>query len=68
MEHLKGALLRWALALPADIRLGWKGLPGTNTLACYENLEIRVLVKQRPYFLQLSVVGNAYLATYPNLT
>jgi hypothetical protein len=22
---------------PAKIRLGWKGLPGTNTLAYYEN-------------------------------
>jgi hypothetical protein len=22
----------------ANIRLGWKGLPGTNTLAYYENL------------------------------
>jgi hypothetical protein len=25
------------LALPTDIRLGCKGLPGTNTLAYYEN-------------------------------
>jgi hypothetical protein len=25
------------LALPANIRLGWKGLPGTNTLAYYKN-------------------------------
>ncbi len=24
------------VALPANIRLGWKGLPGTNTLAYYE--------------------------------
>jgi hypothetical protein len=24
------------LALPANIRLGWNGLPGTNTLAYYE--------------------------------
>jgi hypothetical protein len=28
------------LALPTNIRLGWKGLPGTNTLAYYENSEI----------------------------
>jgi hypothetical protein len=27
-------------ALPADIRLGWKGLPGTYTLAYYENPKI----------------------------
>jgi hypothetical protein len=26
------------LALPTKTRLGWKGLPGTNTLAYYENL------------------------------
>jgi len=25
------------LALPTNIRLGWKGLPRTNTLAYYEN-------------------------------
>ncbi len=31
VEHLK------ACSLPANIRLGWKGLPGTNTLAYYEN-------------------------------
>jgi hypothetical protein len=24
-------------ALPTNIRLGWKGLPGTSTLAYYEN-------------------------------
>jgi hypothetical protein len=25
------------LASPINIRLGWKSLPGTNTLAYYEN-------------------------------
>jgi hypothetical protein len=25
------------LAFPTNIRLDWKGLPGTNTLAYYEN-------------------------------
>ena len=34
----KGVLLGEALALPANIRIGWKGLPETNTLAYYENL------------------------------
>ncbi len=33
---MKGASLRYAPALPANIRLGWKGLPGTNALAYYE--------------------------------
>jgi hypothetical protein len=28
------------LALPTNIRLDWKGLPRTNTLAYYENPEI----------------------------
>ncbi len=28
------------LELPTNIRLGWKDLPGTNTLAYYENLKI----------------------------
>jgi hypothetical protein len=26
-----------SLASPTNIRLGWKGLPGTNTPANYEN-------------------------------
>jgi len=25
------------LTLTKNIKLGWKGLPGTNTLACYEH-------------------------------
>ncbi len=36
VEHLKIASLRKALALPANVRLGWKGLLGTNTLAYYD--------------------------------
>jgi hypothetical protein len=28
------------LALPTNIRLGWKSLPGTNTLVYYENSKI----------------------------
>jgi hypothetical protein len=38
VEHLKGASLGQAPGLPANIRLGWRGLLGTNTLAYYENL------------------------------
>jgi hypothetical protein len=37
VENLKGSSLGQAPTLPANIRLGWKGLPGTNTLAYYEN-------------------------------
>ena len=36
-ERLKVALLGYALALPANIRLGWKSLPGTNALAYCQN-------------------------------
>ncbi len=32
--------LGWAPCLNTNIRLGWKGLPGTNTLAYYENSSI----------------------------
>jgi hypothetical protein len=37
VEHLKVASHGKTLALSANIRLGWKGLPGTNTLAYYKN-------------------------------
>jgi len=37
VEHLKGALIGRALALLANISLGWKGLPGTNTQAYCKN-------------------------------
>jgi hypothetical protein len=30
----------WLLALSANIRIGWKGLRGTNTLAYYEKSKI----------------------------
>jgi hypothetical protein len=38
VENQKGASLEWDPALPTNIRLGWKGLPGTNTLSYSENL------------------------------
>ncbi len=38
--HLSGAPLGYAPALIANIRPWWKGLPGTNTLAYYEHLQI----------------------------
>jgi hypothetical protein len=37
VEHLKGASLVYGLTLPANIRLGRKGLPGTNSQAYYKN-------------------------------
>jgi len=41
VEHQKGASLDKALALFANISLGWNGFPWTNTLAYYEHSEIR---------------------------
>ena len=39
MTHLSGAhLLGRLLALPTNNRLGWKGLPGANTITYYKNL------------------------------
>ncbi len=38
VEHTKGALLWYSPALSANTRLGWKGLPGTNTVAFHEHL------------------------------
>jgi hypothetical protein len=41
VKDLSGAPLYGRfLASPTNIRLGWKGLPWTNTLAYYENLLI----------------------------
>ncbi len=41
MKHILGApLYGRLLASPTNIRLGWKGLSETNTLAYYENPEI----------------------------
>ncbi len=34
-EHMKSASLGQVLVLPANIRLGLKGLPGTNTVASF---------------------------------
>jgi hypothetical protein len=36
VEHLKGAL-------PVNIRVGWKGLPRTNTVASYGNPQITAM-------------------------
>jgi hypothetical protein len=41
VEHLKGASLVYPPVLSTNIRLGWRGLLGTNTLAYYENRKLR---------------------------
>ncbi len=45
VKHLSGALL-WGrlLVLPTNTRLGWKGLPGKNTLAYYGNPQIMAVI------------------------
>ncbi len=43
VEHLKGSSIGWAPALPTNIRLGWKRLQGTNTLAYREHSLITAL-------------------------
>jgi hypothetical protein len=40
LENLKGALVRSTPVLTTNIRLGWKGLPGTSTLAYYKHSKI----------------------------
>jgi hypothetical protein len=41
-KHLSGAPLQGRpLALPSNIRQGWKGLPGKITLAYYEIRKLR---------------------------
>jgi hypothetical protein len=40
VEYLKGAPFRWTTPLFANSILGWRGLPGTNTLAYYEDLKV----------------------------
>jgi len=40
-KHLTGVPLKGRrLALPTNNRLGWKSLPGTNTLAYYEKAQL----------------------------
>ncbi len=50
VEHLKGASLGYALAIPANIRLGWKGLPGTNTLAYYERVSTGPRTSKKSFY------------------
>ncbi len=56
VEHLEGASLGKALALPANIRLGWKDSPRTNILAYYENpyiTAVKSFIVQAPtYFTE----------------
>jgi len=48
MKDLKGATVGKALALPANITKGWRGLPGPNILAYAAHLKI-IFVKSITY-------------------
>jgi hypothetical protein len=48
VEHLNGASLRWALALPTNIKKGLRGLPWTNTQAYYENYDRKMFYSTGP--------------------
>jgi len=39
---LSAPLQGMLLALPTNIRLGWKGLPGTNTVAYYKHFKLDI--------------------------
>ncbi len=44
VKYLSGAPFKgWLLVSPTNTRLGWKGLPGTNTLAYYNNPLITIV-------------------------
>jgi hypothetical protein len=50
-------------ALPANIRPGWRGLPGTNTLAYYENPSITAVK-----FFIVQAPGNGNAASTTSIT
>jgi hypothetical protein len=54
--------LRLSLALITNIKLGWKGLPGTKTLAYYENFSLQ----DKPWaeFSTLEVAAACIPCTY----
>ncbi len=65
VKQLKGALLGYAPALPAHIRLGWRGLPGTNTQAYNENpyiTAVKSFIVQTPRVLMKLTTGKTSIA------
>ncbi len=57
MEHLKSALLGWAPALPANVRLGCNGSPGLNMslLRTYVNYDRKKFYKIGSILYALSI-------------
>jgi hypothetical protein len=57
VEHLKGVSFGYAPALPANIRLDWRGLPRTNTPTYYEipfTTAIKSFIVQAPIETNIS--------------
>jgi hypothetical protein len=65
MKHLSGAPLQGRLlASLTNIRLGWKGMPGTNTLAYYKksvNYSREKFIEQAPEVEPLAITANIRL-------
>ncbi len=70
MEHLKGSSIGLAPALTANIRPGWKCLPGTNTLAYYEDLyltAVKSFITLAPVILftvQVTLAAETYYGSF----
>jgi len=47
-RSLPAPLLCWSLALTANMRLQWKGLPGTNSLAYSAITAVKSLIASAP--------------------
>jgi hypothetical protein len=57
-----------AIALPSNIRLGWKGLPGKNTLAYYklsENYRRIMFCNICPSFTKLGICPKVWQQSKP---
>jgi hypothetical protein len=58
------SILGQAVALPANIRPGWKGLPGTKPLGYYEKVELTAI----KCFITLAPVANVMIFISSSLT
>jgi hypothetical protein len=52
------------LALPTNTRLGWKGLPGTNTLAYYENPYITAAISFMKQALPVEIFCDSQIESF----
>ncbi len=59
--------LKQTLALLANIRLGCKGVQGTNTLAYYEHFSITAVKSGQPFTLICNKLECLRVSSYSNL-